>query len=398
MHLINAIPSSLKDYDFEENNGFVPINKVILQKRIHDYRFYLDYLIKMGIIEENLHYIVGEKSRGIRFTPLYNTVIKRVYITKKTLIKSITVFRKSNGFKCFCEIDSPLKINNLFYLEKWWSEKLRIDFNNAKGYLDVMLEKDRDNQITKNPMLKFNARFLILNRLHNSEFIFNVDTTSGRLHTLLTQIKTELRQFITYDGKSLSNIDIVNSQPFLSTIFLDDEKLINNNIIDIISLYNPKFRNKGKGNTPNQYSTMLINFIKENKENKDVIEYIEYVKSGNFYEFFGKKLIERGKIESDQNYRKIAKSMMFIALFSSNPAISLKIEIQIFKEIFPTVYQIFSLIKTGRGNHRTLSCVLQNIEAKIILMHAKNYLITTRRSRYLQYMTQFQLLQKILKL
>lgn len=367
MSLIVSLPSKLKDFDIEKAHGFIPINKQILQKRIHEYRRYLDYLIYHGIIEEDRQYFVGQKSRGLRFTDNFQTKIKRVYIEqKKTLIKSIENIRKEKGCKDFCNNIISLPHYDLHYLQKWWNDQLRIDFIKAKQYLEEELHLDMVNPDIKFPIVRYNSRILVVNKLHHLDYLFRLDETAGRLHTLLTQLKTELRQFVTYGGQVLTNIDIVNSQPFLSTILLDDEKILSKNILDKISLYKPKY-GKGGSDIQSTYSTMLVKFIQKNKNNADVKEYINYVVSGNFYEFFGEKLLESGFITESQNLRKEAKKIMFSSLFSPNEAIGYKNEMKIFRKLFPTVYHIFKLIKSGKGNHRTLACVLQNIEADVVL-------------------------------
>ena len=73
-------------------------------------------------------------------------------------------------------------------------------------------------------MIKYNSRLRPLILLHEGIFNPKIDTTAGRLHSTLTQLKSDLRQFITYDGHPLVSIDIVNSQPYLSTVLLSYEK------------------------------------------------------------------------------------------------------------------------------------------------------------------------------
>src|SRR5690554_6393909 len=48
LHLVNSVPASRKDFDYDKNNGYSPINKKLLQSRIHQYRMCIDYLIRIG--------------------------------------------------------------------------------------------------------------------------------------------------------------------------------------------------------------------------------------------------------------------------------------------------------------------------------------------------------------
>jgi hypothetical protein len=358
LHLISSIPSSNNSLNIEEVDGFIPINKILLQSRIRDYRKYINYLTEAGIIEENHQYIVGSKSSSIRFYRDYQTKIAKVFITKRTLIKSIRKFKKLTSVKTFIR-----NTENYDYLEKWWDNKLTINKDNSINYLQSELQIDLESTKIKYPMAKYNSRLMVIERFTNHDYLFRVDKTAGRLHTLLTQLKSELRPFLKYDGKTLVNIDIVNSQPFFSTILFDDEKILKNHILEVISLYNNKF----SSDLSQPYSSMLVNFAKTNKENSDVQEYLHFVKEGKFYEFFGEKMVQMGKIPISLDPREEAKKVVFSALFSRNQALGYKDEIRLFKDNFPTVFQIFKLIKSGTNNHRTLACSLQNLEAKVIL-------------------------------
>jgi hypothetical protein len=47
---------------------------------IHNYHQYLEYLISCGVLETDNHFIVGEKSRGYRFTSKYQTPVKMLVV------------------------------------------------------------------------------------------------------------------------------------------------------------------------------------------------------------------------------------------------------------------------------------------------------------------------------
>lgn len=48
------------------------------------------------------------------------------------------------------------------------------------------------------------------------DYRYTVDDTGNRLHTNLTNLPAEVRNFITYAGRPLVSIDIRNSQPYMS--------------------------------------------------------------------------------------------------------------------------------------------------------------------------------------
>ena len=88
LYLISSIPARKRDI-IEKNNGYTPINKKFLQKRIHEYKKYIDYLKTQGIVEENRQYKPGKSSMGLKFSERYNSKLVPINITKWTLIKSI---------------------------------------------------------------------------------------------------------------------------------------------------------------------------------------------------------------------------------------------------------------------------------------------------------------------
>lgn len=94
-------------------------------------------------------------------------------------------------------------------------------------------------------------------------------------------------------------------------------------------------------------------------------QYVEIVKSGQLYEEFGKILLTKGIITDDTPIRKQAKTIIFSSIFSPNQSIAYNQSIVIFKEYFPDVYEIYRSIK--QNEHRTLACLLQNLEAKLVL-------------------------------
>lgn len=81
-------------------------------------------------------------------------------------------------------------------------------------------EKYKPKELTKarNKLLK---NLSVIEELEAQHFYCDVDNNIGRFHSNLTNLKKELRSCITYDGLKLVNIDVRNSQPFLSTCLLE---------------------------------------------------------------------------------------------------------------------------------------------------------------------------------
>ena len=81
LHLIYTLPLSNKKL---LSKNFIPINATLLKEVIKNYKDYLIYLEKdLNIIESDNQYIVGEKSKGFRFSKEYRTKVKEIPIVDR---------------------------------------------------------------------------------------------------------------------------------------------------------------------------------------------------------------------------------------------------------------------------------------------------------------------------
>ena len=193
-----------------------------------------------------------------------------------------------------------------------------------------------------------------------------------QLHTVITNIQSDLRNFLTYDGKELVDIDIKNCQPYLACTIL-----------------NPLFWKKGNDLSLSLYSlpdniqsallqseviTEIEDFFSKHQA-VDFQPYINKVASGKFYEEFA--ALSATKLQKPIT-RKEAKTLMFYILFSSNQGQHSDPLIQQMKkifsqEIYPDVAELFKIIKRNHRSisdpkqHNRLARLLQNIESEIIL-------------------------------
>ena len=356
LHLITYLAARKKDFDYDANNGFVPINKQKLQSKIYHYKKYINYLLICGILEEHKQYITGQKSSGLKFTPAYrNCKIKRYGIKRKTLIKAILTSNNEN------KVSSNEKHP---YLAKWWkTDLLSIDYASALKYLDDRLNIHLTHvygKMEQHPFEKYNSAFMTIDKLHRREYLMKVDTTAGRFHTLLTQLDKELRQYITFNGKKMVSIDLVNSQPLLATALLDVDILINTPIIlETIKRFNPRYHNS---------TTILVDSVGRRQKESDILEYIKITSEGRYYEYFAEILSKNGLIPANEGSRKFAKIATFAAFYATNRSIHVMEAMQHFKHVFPNVYRIFYKIKEGgKQTHKALSITMQAFEADLFL-------------------------------
>lgn len=354
INLVIDIPSRKRDL-LDKIDGYTPINRKYLQKRIHGYKRYIEYLKSQGILIERNVYSPGKYSMGLKISPRYDSKIIPVSITKWTLIKSIVYSHKAYNEELTQEYS---------YLEKWLNHKITVDYESCVSFLDGLYREELKNPEIKDERLRYNSRLLPLHKLKENQFSFYVDNTGYRLHTNFTQMMSQLRKFIKYDGKKLCAVDIKNSQLFLSIGLLDDELFTLNDISNKIT--NPELINHSN------YPIMIVENIKAIKDKSDVILFKTYVSQGKFYEHFGDKLLEEGLIEDvpGSELREIAKEITFSAIYSPNRSIGYNKPMQLFKQLFPNVFKIYSLIKKGSSNHPALSICLQRFEADLVLNDA----------------------------
>ncbi len=368
--LLIEIPLKKKDFEMD----FITLNSKLIQRRVRDYRKYLDYLVGCEVILEDRQYINGAKSRGFKFTEKFQVKAKLVTLTKKTLIKNLTKFKNINyssydvGNHSSTAKNSKLinKKSDLSYITNWLNSKLTVDYPEAEAYLLRLKAIENSDPEIKDANRRFIQRHAILLKFHKGLFSPNEDMTAGRLHSAITQIMGVLRKFIRYDGKVLVSIDIVNSQPYLATVLLNPKKFEENYILEHLLHINPKFKN------PN-YPIMLVKRIKEVSTTESTRLYKEIVAKGTFYEDFGKILQNCGVLEKDLNQniiRKSAKNATFSAFFSPNSSISYCEDAKSFKKVFPSVFGVFKMIKSTRGKHNTLAILLQHLEATFVLHRA----------------------------
>ena len=133
IHLITSIPATNKDLDIID--GFVPIYSPVLQKRVRNYRDYLDYLLDNNVLITDDWYIKGVKSKGYKFTQRYSRGIKMIQVADRCLINAI---KKESKFAA--SIKKKYK-----HLIKWYGSDLQIDYKIATKFIEEDLQRKINN-------------------------------------------------------------------------------------------------------------------------------------------------------------------------------------------------------------------------------------------------------------
>lgn len=375
-YFIELLCDMMEYNDLDGNGGYVNLNAKLMQGIVHNYKEYLDYLLQHRIIKTDKRYIVGSKSFGYVINHLqYDAKINQIEIKD-----SVT---RKNRAKKKRELEQEMKItiSKYSYLTKWFNDKLQIDAEGAHKKIEELFpqptgsirgaRKGKASRVTK----KYSAK-LAVQKLVNGDFYYKIDENVGRFHSNLTNLKKELRNYITYDGKPLVNIDIKNSQPLLSTILLDPvfytqskRRIIN--LHQIPSSFKLLTNSKHK-HTATDTIIMLVKTL-QSADIKEVSSYLSMAQSGDFYQQLSKILYPTKAFDKGE-----MKKLTYTVFFSNNRAIQGMnyMPKRQFKRKFPSVYNVFSAIK--RKNHKALSHILQRIESEIMIQRVAKRISTER--------------------
>jgi len=375
-HLIDLICRQTEYLDLDKENQWVFLNAQRLQKFNQNYQKYLDHLEKVGIIKVDNQYKVGKKSRGYRISPRYYAG-EPVDIPVNKLDLRIREKLRSNGY---LEKRQP-ELAGYDHLTKWFNPKLRIDVEKARENIDQLYPTVNGNIIRKDEpskdgkVGKYKA-LRTIKLLQRQEYYYHVDDNIGRFHTNLTTGKKEIRNHLTYDGKSLVNLDIKNCQPLLSGILLkgefyrEGENFNINSIQSLIPLIpNPNIFTKYLLNI---YYSIMLAVSSETQYKREFEKYLALIQAGTFYE----KMSELMHPGLPINRAKI-KELTFIIFFCDNRhGVDLRKKEEPFKKEFPLIYSIFATLK--RSNSTILSHILQRMETEIVIERASRRIALDR--------------------
>lgn len=375
LSLIYWIPARNKDLRERMENGYVPINKQLLQGKVHDYLPYFDYAINTGVLERDGVVIKGKKSQGYRFKPPFRQQppVPVEYVTRAFCEGSKKSFQ--------ADVEKIRKEYNDTYdhLLRWLRPgKLAIDADTAGKVLlrrreaqllnPALQEKKRSRRRgqprqLKDPNDQYAYALANVEAIAQGSMFCVVDGTGGRLHTPLTTLKSELRHLLTYNGQRLVSVDIANSQPYLAAALFNvnnpksqaGARRLPQAIKDIERQQQTKYKEEIT-------NPLMLETLSELSEKQDVKHFMYLVGTGELYDFLKEKYTETFG-EQYANKRELKSALMEV-FFSSNAYRGSKTK-NFFEELFPSVSRAFALIK--RVDKRHLPILLQQLEAWVIL-------------------------------
>jgi hypothetical protein len=206
----------------EKNIPYAPLCSEYLKEAVNDYKPYLNFLLKHNVFLTDDSWLEGEKCKGYCFgEPYAGQKIKRIevedYILKRNLRERAEKWKE--------EHDKQMR--RFLFLDKWWEKrKLEIDQEGAFEWIEQYREQKLMELAQKKRVKK---RAFKIKTIHDTAEDFKqmvMDINEGcrypgfsgrgkRFYNPISGLKRELRGFLTFDGKSLSDADFKNFQPFL---------------------------------------------------------------------------------------------------------------------------------------------------------------------------------------
>jgi hypothetical protein len=370
--IIEHLSCGMDEQDLDASAGFINMNAEKMQAFNQKYKLYLDHLFDHGFIRTDMKYIPGKKSKGFLLNKYnaHNAEVRRVEV------QDFKVRQKKKAELLLALKENKQAEKNYKHITKWFNPKLQIDLEGAKKKIEELYpEKTGGIRGTKKKKpsvwaLRYKAVYAV-NKFANQEFYYSVDDNVGRFHSNLTNIKRELRNYITYEGQKIVNIDIRNAQPLLSTLLLNKSfyekksELLNfYSFTSFLQLLLPQNSSSSFYTSNHSSKATIIMLVESLKKLIDIgfDEYINHANSGEFYKRLADKVYPTLPFD-----KQAMKEMVFMIFFSKNRYIG-----QVgakpkrdFREHFPNVYEVFKQIKVN--NNSALSHLLQRIESSIMI-------------------------------
>jgi hypothetical protein len=381
--LINLKSSHRKD--ILKDNSLVRMNARILQQNVYCYRACLDYLIFAGVITTDRRYIVGHESIGYDFSITYlGSGFKEYEIKKAQFNRTLS----ANAAKRRKEADGTL--HDVRHLTRFFNEKyLDLDYKRASEWIEEsrqlhLAALPEKCPTTDNEALyaaKINDRHDLykigIGSLKAGVFNCSVDPTGKRFHSALTNLKSEMRNFITYGGKELVSVDIKNSQPYFSLALFKKSFYScsrGKNALTLKNIYPELYTYLRKSSAWQILKTFADGSDGLVNKYIPIESYKKAVLQGSFYEDFAKfiYLDTGGYINLS---RTMAKEESFRILFGipSFQRSRKSVAFKSFTRHYSNVAQVFDLLKSRPVNdsnethYQDFAILLQRIESDAVL-------------------------------
>jgi len=334
--------------------GLIRISSKYLRKYITiNYANYTRYLIKHKIINCDRIKTAG-KAYGYEIHPSVNSKLLCVKITKDKNITKKIIENVNERNKHHHRLPEHVKL-----MKKHFKNFLNINLSEALKWLEEQFAS------SKISLTQYNVYFISIHSIYDNEKFFKLNDKNGRIDSNLTNLKSDLRKFIT--GGPFEHIDCKNSQPlilnFLTSYILSNKDF---SLYSTISYTIPpslgcEIENILHKHLDSNAIRYLKNFPKVNEKTlQEFQDFRTATFEKDFYDFLKNKYENLyGKAIS----RDEVKETVYKVFFSKNT--SFRKEKEVFKKLYPVIYEIICKLK--QGEHNRLALCLQSIESELFI-------------------------------
>ena len=354
----------------EDNNGFFTVSSRFLKAASNNYKYILDTLFRMRIIDMSKSTVEGRKQRTV-----YSIIKEQVFhpqlaesLNKDTrkIVESLEDYYQVMRQKRFEEFTRMLPQQFIERYNKCLS-KLMISSKEATDYINTTYT-DKEDIPSKQ------ARLRTIQKLSSSDFINEIRSidNNGRIYHIGTELQRDLKQFTNIEF----SIDCKNSHPFLFTYVLIyyiikgeldikekfEDKEYHYLLLDLMSYlidnkgyYNhymfSNFMRKKLENSKllKAKRAKILNFVERlNGVEDDVWRYVYDVAQGQLWDMF---------VEAFEENRTTVKQNVFASVMYSyySPRKRTKKEenskwVEMFRNLYPTVFKLIDEIKESLHN------------------------------------------------
>jgi hypothetical protein len=310
------IHHSKLDHHFPENRRVKPLRRI------------KDALVEAGVLEIR-RYRQHIRSNGFRLTPKYRDeqLISRKLVTVR-LITAISKWRRKYREILRAEPFSGLRQD---------LAQIRVDRLIADELLPFIGDRNQEKHLAA---------------IEQGRFRFKI-TRYGRVDHNLTNLDSDLRACLTYQGKSIVNVDLSCSQPTLLCL-ITKRRLQGVNCLTSYACMQfpghvpvPSLLLPGGGERTGLHGIYAPDFVPPS----DVLAYEDLCSSGRLYEALATGV-------DSSTAKKLVLEMLFGRVCPSPLADRME-------DLFPTVWQ--TVLDAKRHQYKDLALILQKIESSIFL-------------------------------
>lgn len=325
---------SIIAFHTRKNNEAPSLRMDILRQMVPYAERYLSSLINLNIIKRSGIAKKNVSCYQYSFTSEFHSRYIRVPLNNFKLIRRIEKCRQKirrDNYKAIRGHAEQTKFLRQLTIAEGYSEYLESAYTEGTDQYNFILSS--------------------ATRILNGDVFYSVDSTSGRFHSNVTNMAKGLRPYLRVKGEPFINIDVKNSQPYLSTIILTDPV-------------------KVSWLTENPAFALLLTTLKVS-HNEDVTKYLSLAVSGQIYEYLMREFSSAGlQLNRDETKKQVLR-ILFARNRMPKEETNRRCR-QIFKECFPTVYKIFNKVRGNCGgdkfsNFKRFAILLQRIEAYLML-------------------------------